>query len=127
MSTTRMIDMRKWLRVLVVAIEGMIVVTVVYVEPTHGARGTPWGGAFYDGKPTSWWRQELADWEILESRPAFFGGRDLLYGKRYRASWSERVHWEWAERTQGIVVAIPIQYELWNDGPPLLYGGEAAA
>ena len=43
---------RRWL--LLIALVG--VALSVYFEPTHCVRGWLWGEAFFDGRPTSWWR-----------------------------------------------------------------------
>ena len=32
------------------------VLLAVYFEPTHCVRGWLWGEAFFDGRPTSYWR-----------------------------------------------------------------------
>jgi hypothetical protein len=43
---------RTWL--LLAALIGIAL--AVYFEPSHCVRGWLWGEAFYDGRPTSWWR-----------------------------------------------------------------------
>jgi hypothetical protein len=43
---------RTWF--LLIALIG--VALAVYFEPTHCVRGWLWGEAFYDGRPTSYWR-----------------------------------------------------------------------
>jgi hypothetical protein len=40
------------------------VALAVYFEPSHCVRGWLWGEAFFDGRPTSWWRGELERWEV---------------------------------------------------------------
>src|SRR5262245_57796548 len=37
----------------------------VYFEPTHCAQAWLCGEAFFDCRPTSWWRNELEQWECL--------------------------------------------------------------
>jgi hypothetical protein len=56
--------MKHWLRFLVCAVEGLIVLGVTYFEPTCCVRGTLWGEAFFEGKPTTYWRGELDHWEV---------------------------------------------------------------
>jgi hypothetical protein len=56
--------MRKWPHVLIAALEALGVLLAIYFEPTYRLRGKLWGEAFFDGKPTSWWRQELERWEV---------------------------------------------------------------
>src|SRR5208283_3169558 len=45
---------RRWPWLLLVALIG--VALVVYFEPSHCVRGWLWGEAFFDGRPTSFWR-----------------------------------------------------------------------
>ena len=51
--------MKKQHRILIATFEAAIVLAAVYFEPTCCVRGTLCGEAFFDGKPTSWWRHEL--------------------------------------------------------------------
>ena len=37
----------------------------VWLEPTRVVWGWLRGEAFYQGRPTSWWRQELSNWQIV--------------------------------------------------------------
>ncbi len=37
-------------------VEAACLLAVVYCEPTHCVRGRLWGEAFFDGRPTSYWR-----------------------------------------------------------------------
>ena len=49
---------RTWLLLL-----GLIgVALAVYFEPSHCVRGWLWGEAFFEGRPTSYWRQEIDRW-----------------------------------------------------------------
>ena len=50
---------RTW--ILLVAVTA--VALAVYFEPTHCVRGWLWGEAFYDGRPTSWWRESIHQWK----------------------------------------------------------------
>ena len=63
--------MKRWLRSMLWILEGLIVLGVVYFEPTYCVRGTVWGEAFFDGKPTSYWRGERVRWdfEVHRERP----------------------------------------------------------
>src|ERR1043166_2014278 len=38
----------------------------VWLEPTRVVWGWLRGEAFYQGRPTSWWRQELSHWAIVK-------------------------------------------------------------
>jgi hypothetical protein len=48
--------MKTWLRYFVWTIEASIVIAVVYFEPTHAVRGIVHREAFFNGRPTSYWR-----------------------------------------------------------------------
>src|SRR5262245_31316013 len=54
--------MKTWLRFLITFLEAAVVLTVIYFEPTYGVRGVLWREAFYEGKPTSYWRDEIDRW-----------------------------------------------------------------
>ena len=47
----------------------------VWLEPTRVVWGWLRGEAFYQGRSTSWWRQELSDWQIIEQTITKIGGR----------------------------------------------------
>jgi hypothetical protein len=55
--------MKRRMRILLAVLEAAFVLVAVYFEPTYTVRGTLWGEAFFEGKPTSWWRRELERWE----------------------------------------------------------------
>jgi hypothetical protein len=44
----------------------------VYFEPTHCVRGWLWGEAFFDGRPTSWWRG-VVERDLKSDPQVFFG------------------------------------------------------
>ena len=48
---------RTW--ILTIALAGTAL--AVYFEPSHCVRGWLWGEAFYDGRPTSYWRGLVTD------------------------------------------------------------------
>src|ERR1019366_8969937 len=48
--------MKRRMILLRAGMEVTLVLLAVYFEPTHVVRGTLRGEAFYDGKPTSYWR-----------------------------------------------------------------------
>ena len=56
--------MRKWPLILIAAVEALLVLVVVYCEPSYCVRGHLRGEAFFDDKPTSYWRQEIEQWDI---------------------------------------------------------------
>lgn len=51
-------------RILAGIVEAAAFLVAVYFEPTYCVRGHLHGEAFFDGKPTSWWRRELENWEV---------------------------------------------------------------
>lgn len=51
---------RTWLLLLALS----CVALTTYFEPTHCVRGWLWGEAFFDGRPTSYWRSELDRWDV---------------------------------------------------------------
>jgi hypothetical protein len=82
---------------------------VLYESATHVGRGWLRGEAFFDGRPTSYWAAELAQWEIVEIGGG--GGRHWpVYGRR--SPWPK-----WLERY------MPIQKAEW----PALLDGDADA
>jgi hypothetical protein len=40
----------------------MLLMLAAYFEPTHCVRGWLWGKAFFDGRPTSYWRIRCDEW-----------------------------------------------------------------
>ena len=64
---------------------------VVWLEPTRVAWGLMTGEAFYDSRPTSYWRQELSRWELFMTELGI--GRGHEYWKRERSQfdrWLDR-------------------------------------
>jgi hypothetical protein len=51
--------LRRWPLLLLATLEAALVLGVIYFEPTYCVRGRLWGEAFFEGKPTSFWREEL--------------------------------------------------------------------
>lgn len=60
----------------------------VYFEPTHCVRGWLWGEAFFHGRPTSYWAEEIEQREYTETIQ--FGSPWEVYRRRPR--WPE---WAW--------------------------------
>jgi hypothetical protein len=56
--------MKKWPLLLIHLIEALLVLAAVYFEPTYCVRGKLRGEAFFEGRPTSYWAQELERWDI---------------------------------------------------------------
>ena len=92
--------MRRKLLLLFTAAEALLVLLAVYFEPTYCVRGSLWDEAFFDGRPTSWWRCELGHWEIngvliadldtFESKVPRTWKRPLLFARE--PGWFEKLH-----------------------------------
>ena len=55
--------MRKWLRrVVIVVVPGLLILAGLYEAATHVGRSWLSGEAFYEGRPTSWWRGRIDEW-----------------------------------------------------------------
>jgi hypothetical protein len=78
---------KRW-RFWLTAMALVAVALAVYFEPTHCVRGWLWGEAFFDGRPTSYWRGVVQRDLHLDPR-RFFVSRRMP-----PASWLERVK-EW--------------------------------
>ena len=48
-------------------VEALLVLAAIYFEPTYGVRGQLRGEAFFDGRPTSWWRRDMQHWKVNRS------------------------------------------------------------
>ena len=121
-----MTDMKRWLRYFCWAIEIAVMLVAVYFEPSFQVRGTLWNEAFYDGKPTSWWRQELDRWDV-QSMGHWYGDlgeketRFVLYTRE--STWFEKQRERWRP-------APPAKYNtlsIWLQGPKLMHGNADAA
>lgn len=56
--------MKSWLRLLIAGIEAAIVLAAIYFEPTYCVRGKMWGEAFFEDRPTSYWRDRIDRWML---------------------------------------------------------------
>lgn len=61
--------MRRRTLPLLAVLEAGLFLAAVWFEPSCGVRGILCGEAFFDGKSTSWWRHELARWELVDGGP----------------------------------------------------------
>ena len=113
--------MKKWLRrsLIAVAIVGLML-AALYEYATHVGRGWVMGEAFYQGRPTSYWRWAIEDWVDHFETPDD-ASRDL-----HSRSWSGMISNEayiiqlrpptfW-DRTRGWV-GLSADHE-----PPLIFG-----
>jgi hypothetical protein len=105
--------MKKKLPLMVGLLEGSLVLLAIYFEPTHVVRGTVWGQAFFDARPTSWWREELSHWQISELNM----GRRGKFTFFYRTPTTFERWSRWGKDTY---------YTFEIMGPSLLHGNAAA-
>jgi len=83
----------------------------IYFEPTYSVRAALWDEAFFDGKPTSWWRAEVERYEIHSS--------DKWLSYERRESWYERASARlWPRDDLNIIEYLTEQFE----GPRLIRG-----
>src|SRR5262245_43881198 len=123
--------MKRWLRNLVWLVEATFLLVVIYFEPTHDVRGVLWREAFFNGKPTSWWRTELELWDFEATAPRgprMWHWRDAIVHdyrwSRQSTSW-ERFQKRWWPRSKEEMVLTNLQEALYGlRGPELLTGGE---
>jgi hypothetical protein len=97
--------MKKWLRrTLIAAVLVGLTLGVLYECATHVGRGWLFGEEFYEGRPTSWWRRELAQWEIVDVTPAgiFVDGKiqpfapSVFIYQRDRTWWDRLRQGDWS-------------------------------
>ena len=66
--------MKAWLRCFVWCMEGLLLLGVVYFEPTFGVRGMLHREAFFEDRPTSYWRN-VVERDLHTDPNAFFVSR----------------------------------------------------
>jgi hypothetical protein len=113
--------MKRWLLFVVSGVEALLVLAAVYCEPTLTVRGKLHGEAFFDGKSTSWWRREIANWSDvfwIEGRGR--GGRLIFYHRK--PTWFEQIK----ERGEQFWAKEPIFLGAAAVDPPLLRGDPQA-
>lgn len=56
--------MKRWLRRILIAAAGVaLTLGILYECATHVGRGWLFGEAFYEGRPTSWWKWRIDQWK----------------------------------------------------------------
>jgi hypothetical protein len=101
---------RRLLRVAIVVM-AVTISLAVYFEPSHCVRGWLWGETFYDGRPTSYWREVVVDGlEIDWPNFPSFTWRDRL--KRHVGYEPEE---RWSLRLMQDRAADPVLRELAQD------------
>jgi hypothetical protein len=86
----------RWSLILVV-----LAAFVVWQEPTRVVWGWVRGEAFYDGRPTSWWAEELNRWTVSESFVEREGGGCDLVSTYSRSEWPARTFLQTMLRLSG--------------------------
>jgi hypothetical protein len=119
--------MKKWPMLLIYATEALIVLAAVYFEPTYCVRGKLWGEAFFEGRPTSYWRAELEHWEVKRILNPYWRGYKVCSFERRSTQFEEfRERWFPAKKERSVNKGL-----FWlltqNNGPSILRELEAAA
>lgn len=123
--------MTRWL--ILAIIEAAALLAGIYFEPTHRVRGRLWGEAFFDDRPTSWWRAELERWDVkrhvihrrhhLEWCGSVPPIRVLLYTRQQ--SWFEEHFDRWFPEDLSDEQQLE-RNKIRFEGPRLLHGDAAA-
>jgi hypothetical protein len=108
---------RTWL--LLLAVVGLTWVGL-YEYATHVGRGWIRGESFYDGRPTSWWRERIEQWKghFYEEDDAYrwLGGWGVMFRPRSTELWARVGDWFRSED------------DLWRDyDPPKVLKGSQDA
>jgi hypothetical protein len=113
--------MKKWLRRALIAIALIgLTLGILYECTTHVGRGWLRKEAFYDGRPTSWWRERIDQWKdrFFSEDDAFrsLGGWGVMFRPRSSGLWDR------------IRDGFRSEADLWrdNDPPKVLTGSSDA-
>jgi hypothetical protein len=112
-------------------IEAAALLVAVYFEPACCVRGHLHGEAFFEGKSTSWWRQELDRWDVTSEITLNWRGWEELQFRR-NARWFEQFQDRWhaakpdRRSDEDIVAEIVCFHQMRRQGPPLLQGDPEA-
>lgn len=103
-----------WLFLIVIA----CVTLVAYFEPTHCVRGWLHGEAFFDGRPTSYWGDEIEPWECW-AEVTSFSTLQQFYRRREHSIWPQAVRRclprkeaTWPKLLDGDPDGLPVLQEL---------------
>lgn len=113
--------------ILIALFEAVCLLAAVYFEPTHCVRGRLWGEAFFDGRPTSYWRHELTQWKVRKQPQ--FNWLGIMYTYERRPTLMDSVTKRWLNRPprelpdaprllQGDPAALAVLFELLDDPSP---------
>jgi hypothetical protein len=85
---------KRRLRIVVFLLAALAFALAVYTEPSQCVCGWLCGEAFFEGRPTSWWRAELDRWEI-SVQPQEDGNRKHFVSYHRTYSWFDALceHW----------------------------------
>jgi hypothetical protein len=113
----RTVDPNMWKRrrtwLLLAALIGIAL--AVYFEPSHCVRGWLWGEAFFDGRPTSYWRNEMQQLEVSIMVGNFHADQPFIFC-RHPTKFQE-----W------MGLFLKQDKEVWADGGPRLVVGDEDA
>lgn len=120
--------MKRKVVILSSALEALIVLAVIYFEPTYQVRGILWSEATFEGKPTSYWRDELERWEV--SKGQGMGWREMVFQRKDTRFERFRDRWRPRAKTPGdfevMLLLLMHQSEARQFGPSLLRGNDEA-
>jgi hypothetical protein len=91
------------------------VALAVYFEPTHCVRGWLWGEAFFEGRPTSYWADEIQQWDTVSDVAG--GAPHDQYCTYSRRRWPRCLEQflpaaEWPRLFDGDADGLPVLLEL---------------
>ena len=125
--------MRRWVvRGSVSFLLGLLIAAALYECSTHVVRGCLRGEAFYDGRPTSYWRTELQYWNAADAdhfrSPALFD-EHVVRPKTFIFTKNRTSFQKWCNRwmpnalsDENSIAAMMAEFK----GPSLFHGDEAA-
>jgi|SRR5262245_6102264 len=84
----------------------------VWLEPTRVVWGWLRGEAFYQGRPTSWWREELPRWKCIQAGDCW---------------WGEEIWARDKDHLQELLEWLGCQQKLMKTGRPKIVSGDLEA
>ena len=106
--------------ILLACAEALALLIAIYFEPTYGVRGQLWGEAFFEGRPTSWWRRELERWEVREFHTLYENRVEVANWFAYKATWFDTTK-------ERLLPALERKMLMWGRTGPKLLDGDANA
>lgn len=106
-------------RLLVVCLAAAFVALAIWVEPTRVVWGWLRGEAFYQGRPTSYWRREIGQWriEFVADTPGPMYRREQSSFERLLSYWVTIPDKPWPALLDGDRGGALVLQELLEDSP----------